>query len=140
MICLPFSRSCGLVSCIHCLQGTAENSLGLRSAASHPLEANCAYIPSRKQSFSWPRHPSVLRNPSKLPACLETRQRSRSCLHRHKHTRTHTDAHQPAFIFLNQMCFYWAQFRFPQCFKYVLGFSDSSLPVFNGEANSFLVA
>lgn len=30
-----------------------------------------------------------------------------------------------AFLFLNQMCFYWVQFRFPRRYKYALGRSDS---------------
>lgn len=47
------------------------------------------------------------------PAFLETRQRSKSCLPQHTDT-------SPPFLFLNQMCFYWVQFRVPQRYKYAL--------------------
>lgn len=69
-----------------------------------------------------------------LPACLETRQRSKPCLPQYTHTHTPS---RP-FLFLNQMCFYWVQFRFPRHYKYALGCSESELPAFRGGISSSL--
>ncbi|MEQ2238436.1 hypothetical protein ILYODFUR_033066, partial [Ilyodon furcidens] len=69
-----------------------------------------------------------------LHSCLKTRQQSNFCMLRHTrtHTRTHTHTHTlthsaARLLFLNQMCFYWVQFRFPRHYKYAQDCSECGL-------------
>lgn len=110
------------------------NRPALRSAARHPQEAKCAFIPvANIRSLS---HGVLQCCGTSLTTCLfRKRQESESRL------PWHTQTHQSAVLFLNHVfffvMFFLAQFQFPQCFTYA---QDSGLPAFSGNLSAGLLA
>lgn len=93
-------------------------------------QAVCTYLAGNSHSVS---HGILQCCGTSLSACLFRNKAAVQVLPALAHTHTHT---RTPILFLNQMCFYWVQFRFPRCYKYALGCSE--LPAFWGGNGSLL--